>query len=120
LQPRTGGFDEKKDHLEKSRRLAQRTTVDHDADAAVPFTLVIESELDLGSLGEMPFGQQSHTLGRPVDVIADETDRIGKADRHLAAKPGFAGKWHKGPILNANIYVTLKEPVSNCGGAAAK
>jgi hypothetical protein len=73
-QPGTGRLDEKEHGLEKSERTAQWVTCHDDSRAAVPFSPVIEGELNFRSHPERPLCQKTDSLGRPMNLIPDQID----------------------------------------------
>ena len=74
LQLGTGRFDEKEDGLVIAEWTAERVTGDDDSRAAMPFTLVIECELDFGADAERPLRKQADSLGRPTDLFFNQID----------------------------------------------
>jgi hypothetical protein len=49
----------------------------------MPLPPMIKREFDLDSFGKMPFGQQTDSLGRPSNLIFNQTYRIRKTNRDL-------------------------------------
>jgi len=74
LQLGTGRFDEKEDDLEKSEGSAERVTSHDNSRAAMPFAPVIEGELNFRAHAKRPFREETHSLGRPVNLILNQID----------------------------------------------
>jgi hypothetical protein len=74
LQLGTGRLDEKEHGLEKSEWMVERVTRHDDPRAAMPFTLVIEGELDFRADPERPLRQEADSFGRPVNLILNQVD----------------------------------------------
>lgn len=53
--------------------------------AAMPLALMIESELHFSADLKRPFREKTDTFRRPLDVLFDEVDRVGVADRNSHA-----------------------------------
>ena len=66
-------------------------TRDDDSRAAMPLALVIEGELDFRADPEGPLREQADPLGRPLNVLLNEIDRIRKTNRytHFPCQPVF-------------------------------
>ena len=74
LEGGTGGLNEKEADLIKSGRTAEWATSHDDSRAAMPFTPMIEGELDFRANPERPFRQETDSLGRPVDLFLNQID----------------------------------------------
>jgi hypothetical protein len=74
LQLGTGRLDEKEDDLVKSERTAEWVTGHDNSRAAMPFTAVIESELNFGAHPKRPLREEAHSLGRPMNLILNQVD----------------------------------------------
>jgi len=74
LQLGTGRLDEKEDGFEKSKWLAERVASHDDSRAAMPFTLVIEGELNFGAHPERPLRQETDAFGRPMNLFLNQID----------------------------------------------
>ncbi len=78
----TGGLDKIEDGLEKAGLAGKVTAGDDHSAAAMSFALVIERELDFGADSKRPLGKQTDPLGRPLDVLAHEINRVRKTHRY--------------------------------------
>jgi hypothetical protein len=72
LQLGTGRLDEKEDDLVKSERTAERVTGHDNPGAAMSFAPVIEGELDFGANPKGPLREETHSLGRPMNLILNQ------------------------------------------------
>jgi hypothetical protein len=84
----TGRLDKVEDGLEEAGLAGVIAAGHNDSDAAMSFALVIERELDFGSDLERPFGQETDTLGRPLDMLLNEIDGVRKTNRNAVALVG--------------------------------
>ena len=69
-----GSLDEKEDGFEMAEWAAQRMTGNDYSHTAMPFALMIKSELDLGANLKRPLGEQADSFGRPLDLFLNEID----------------------------------------------
>ncbi len=78
----------------------------NDAGTAMPFALVIKSKLDFGADLKGPFGQETDTFGRPLDMLLNEIEGVRKTyrDAHSLVSPCFGSDRHE-RIFKAIFYL---------------
>jgi len=72
----------------------------------MPFAAMIEGKLNFRPHAEGPFGQETDTFGRPLDLILNQIDRIRITNRYTCSlrRPCFSLNRHK---LHLEGYVLL-------------
>jgi hypothetical protein len=88
---RAGLIDKVENSLVVTGLARQVPAGDDDTRAAMSFALVIERELNFGADLKRPFGEKADSLRRPLDVLLNEIDGVGKTNRyaHFLASPCF-------------------------------
>lgn len=89
-------IDKIKDSLKTTFWLAKGQASHHNTRAAMSLPLMLESELNFDALRKAPFRHEADALGRPLDLLVGQIERIGKIDSNPLglADPGFILEGH--------------------------